>query len=358
MKIVIVVLTVGALTSACKSESRKAIIPKCKTKTSAESKSANLNLFTRSNSLWPKVSGKVTINVCWMPYESTRTYPVVALAPDISASLALHKQWVKDIVESQWNGVAGLNFTGWQECGASRADLNVIPIDSNRTAPSSSIAGQSYVDAIGSDIRGKNMYLNVFFGDEALYSSRYQQTSGTNYVENNDLSSWFVPSACMADLARPWSEYNRATDNPHRVDINQSQHYENFMAIYQLCLKNLALHEFGHVVGYAHEQYRDDDEEKRRACAAAIEAKGMSDDYNNVNPIYMGDKPLGPFDSESIMSYCRNDTTATLSQEDIDFTISLYGTSPSPAANSSDQPDTSSNPANPASSTTDTTVCP
>ncbi|MCX6131760.1 MAG: M12 family metallopeptidase [Proteobacteria bacterium] len=306
-----------------KGNGQKPVDSKCATKASKHTQSG-FSLFAKSSSLWPKENGQVIIRVCWQSFTGGRSYPVSNLAPDLAKVLPERKKWVQEIIESQWNRSTGVNFTGWQECGTAPADFSIVPIDSTIKAPNSSIPGQPYVDALGADIKGKQLYLNLLFGDEVLYSSRYQQVSGTAYQASNDVR-WFLPTACAKDLNRAWSTNNTATDNRHRVDINDPKQFSEFMKIYQSCLQNIVLHEFGHVLGFAHEQYRTDDEMKRQACATKISANGVTDDFNNVAQIYMGDKPLGPFDAESIMSYCRVDGTPTLTEEDIAMTRAVYG---------------------------------
>jgi hypothetical protein len=38
-----------------------------------------------------------------------------------------------------------------------------------------SSSGLSYVEGLGTDMSGRSLYLNLFFGEEVLYSSWYEQ---------------------------------------------------------------------------------------------------------------------------------------------------------------------------------------
>lgn len=98
-------------------------------------------------------------------------------------------------------------------------------------------------------------------------------------------------------------------------------------SIIERCVSNNVLHELGHLAGFAHEQYRADGAETQRACLDRIVAAGLEsvDDLQNIPKSALGNAPLGPFDPESIMSYCRTDKSATLSALDVEMVARAYG---------------------------------
>jgi hypothetical protein len=80
---------------------------------------------------------------------------------------------------------------------------------------------------------------------------------------------------------------------------------------HDLCVKSIAMHEFGHAIGLVHEQNRPD---------APGECWYLKQGSN-------GDHPLTPYDKDSIMNYCNSswNTQAKLSALDIDAVQTLYG---------------------------------
>lgn len=277
-------------------------------------------LLAKSDVLWPMAGGTATVRVCWTEPRLSSAYPVASLAPDIGARLVVLKQWTREIVEAEWNAKTPLEFTGWEDCTGRADTLELTPIDS-ATTPTCAAQGQPCVTTLGRALlERKGVFLNLFFGEEVLYSSRYQQHhAGSSYQRSDDVNpdpnldyQWWLPQACFDELQYPWTVNNSRTK--HRVDIENPQIFAEFMAIYANCLKFNVLHEFGHVAGFAHEQQRKD-------VAAGCDAE--------VNPDtqYRADTPLGPFDGESIMSYCRTNQAATLSAQDIEQTKAVYRTS-------------------------------
>lgn len=284
---------------------------------SSELATREAGLLARSGALWPVVDGVARVSVCWRPAQLQTTYPVASLRPDLQALLPERKRWVQESVEEQWNARTALKFTGWHDCSAAPADVELTPIDSGVTSScAGDNLGQSCVEALGSELAGGGgVFVNLFFGEEALYSSRYQQASpGRLYDERNEPNydrdySYWLPQACVEEFEYAWSTNNTLTRYP--LDIDAPEVLAAFMAIYESCLKFNALHEFGHIAGFSHEQQRAD-------------VPPTCDAERDPDVQYLGDTPLGPFDTQSIMSYCRTDDTATLTEQDVEQTNRVY----------------------------------
>lgn len=90
------------------------------------------------------------------------------------------------------------------------------------------------------------------------------------------------------------------------------------------CVKAIAGHEFGHAIGFAHEQNRPDTPGE---CREAPQGKN-------------GDKLLTPYDEHSIMNYCNSkwNNEAKLSSLDIDAVHQLYGAPSKTSAHVAAQP--------------------
>ncbi|MEZ4888641.1 MAG: tachylectin-related carbohydrate-binding protein [Chitinophagales bacterium] len=158
------------------------------------------------------------------------------------------RTWVRDAVARTWERESEFRTTGWGNCNANSRGVRILIIDSH-----------PHVNALGSALDGMMNGMEL------------------NFTFNN------------------W-ECNDATTNP---------------AMRRDCIELIAVHEFGHALGFAHEQNRTD---------APLECQKDAQGTN-------GDWWITPYDAESIMNYCspawNND--GMLSEKDIAGVRQLYG---------------------------------
>ena len=161
-------------------------------------------------------------------------------------SFTIEKNWTRDAVMSTWVVHSDLNFIGWLRCQQTDKGIRIGILDDSEDSP--------HVKKLG-------RYLNG-----------YQDGMILNFTFRN----W--GTSCQTDR-----EY---------------------------CIRALAVHEFGHAIGFTHEQNRPDSpkwcQEKRQGTD--------------------GDWFITPFDLNSVMNYCnpRSNNGGQLSQSDIEGVSILY----------------------------------
>lgn len=185
-----------------------------------------------------------------------------ALGNDFFAATAQERQWVHEAFEETWGAHSNVTVSGWaNQCLPNDRSFEGVRITVNDSQPLTSSLGTDMMSFWWRNFKDYDMVLNFAF---------------QNYGSD------------------PCGFSNNTKG----------------------CIKSVATHEFGHALGFSHEQNRTDTPQVCRDVESLGQPQGPD-----------GDTFVGPWDSNSIMNYCnpKDLYDRTLSAGDIEMVQRYYG---------------------------------
>jgi len=258
--------------------------------------------YIRQDAIWRENDGTPakTIHVCW---ESPPDYDYENFADE--------REFVKLTIQNSWEKHSKLEFVGWTtKCP--KNDMN-LPIE-NIKATEINIENRSgaFENLLTNVVARRGVRIFISDDDEA----RPRAFGLGSFLQQDHAGFVGLKTGKFKGVILNF-EYDKFRDS---CDDNQEERDK--------CNRALIVHEFGHILGFAHEQQRpipDESNPNFEAARNCMEFLRQFEGSNDFGAEVTQGVGIGEWDLESEMNYCNPEADGILSQTDIEALQQIYG---------------------------------
>ena len=192
------------------------------------------------------------------------------------------RKWVEEAIANTWAKESALTFKGWQQCAQRNKGIRILINDSQ---PQTQGLGNQLDEVIN------GMILNFTFKNWKSYIIEYSEEEP--------------------------SEEGKSPEErkPTAIAFESCDSSDNSTNWRRICIENIAMHEFGHALGFTHEHNRPDTDQDCRS-------QQLIDPWHQFDTQVLGNSEnyavIGEYDPESIMNYCHNIYVKDLQLSELD----------------------------------------